>query len=111
MGLALFLEQRARGDEGVRAPRGRTLFARDTDRAPSSPTTAYGLGFWVNQDLGYFGELGIEGAWGWGSAYYPQHLVDPKERRIALFMTPLMPSGGLDLMAKIKVHTCQSLAK
>ncbi|MBL9212207.1 MAG: beta-lactamase family protein [Opitutaceae bacterium] len=74
-------------------------------------TTAFGLGFWVNQDLGYFGELGTEGAYGWGSAYYPQYLVDPKERMVALFMTQLMPSGGLDLMAKIKVLTYQSLAK
>lgn len=74
-------------------------------------TTAFGLGFWVNQDLGYFGELGSEGAYGWGSAYYPQYLVDPKERMVALFMTQLMPSGGLDLMAKIKVLTYQSLAK
>ena len=72
-------------------------------------TTAFGLGFWVNQDLGYFGELGSEGAYGWGSAYYPQYLVDPKERMVALFMTQLMPSGGLDLMAKLKVLTYQSL--
>ncbi len=74
-------------------------------------TTAFGLGFWVNQDLGYFGELGSEGAYGWGSAYYPQYLVDPKERMVALFMTQLMPSGGLDLMAKIKVLTYQALDK
>jgi CubicO group peptidase (beta-lactamase class C family) len=74
-------------------------------------TTAFGLGFWVNQDLGYFGELGTEGAYGWGSAYYPQYLVDPKERMVALFMTQLMPSGGLDLMAKIKVLTYQSLGR
>lgn len=74
-------------------------------------TTAFGLGFWVNQDLGYFGELGTEGAYGWGSAYYPQYLVDPRERMVALFMTQLMPSGGLDLMAKIKVLTYQSLVK
>lgn len=72
-------------------------------------TTAFGLGFWVNQDLGYFGQLGTEGAYGWGSAYYPQYLVDPKERMVAFFMTQLMPSGGLDLMAKIKVLTYQSL--
>jgi hypothetical protein len=37
--------------------------------------------------------------------------VDPKERMVALFMTQLMPSGGLDLMAKIKVLTYQSLGR
>jgi len=50
-------------------------------------TNAFGLGFWVMKDLGYYGELGSEGAYGWGSAYYPQYLVDPQERMVALFMT------------------------
>lgn len=72
-------------------------------------TTAFGLGFWVNQDLGYFGELGSEGAYGWGSAYFPQYLVDPKERIVALFMTQHRPSGGNDLNQKFKVLMYQAL--
>jgi CubicO group peptidase (beta-lactamase class C family) len=74
-------------------------------------TTAFGLGFWVNEDLGYFGELGSEGAYGWGSAYFPQYLVDPKERIVALFMTQHRPSGGLDLNQKFKVLMYQALVK
>ncbi len=74
-------------------------------------TNAFGLGFWVNQDLGYFGELGSEGAYGWGSAYFPQYLVDPKERIVALFMTQHRPSGGNDLNQKFKVLMYQALVK
>ena len=74
-------------------------------------TTAFGLGFWVNQDLGYYGELGSEGAYGWGSAYFPQYLVDPKERIVALFMTQHRPSGGNDLNQKFKVLMYQALVK
>ena len=74
-------------------------------------TDAYGAGFWVNNDPGFYGELGSEGAYGWGSAYYPQYLVDPKEKMVALFMTQLRPAGGNDLVAKFKVLTYQALVK
>jgi CubicO group peptidase (beta-lactamase class C family) len=74
-------------------------------------TNAFGLGFWVLQDLGYYGELGSEGSYGWGSAYFPQYLVDPKERIVALFMTQHMPSGGLDLNQRFKVLMYQALVK
>lgn len=70
---------------------------------------AFGLGFWVNTDLGYYGELGSEGAYGWGSAYFPQYLIDPKERIVALFMTQHRPSGGSDLNQKWKVLMYQAL--
>ncbi len=60
----------------------------------------FGLGFWVLEDLGRYGEMGTKGAYGWGSAYYPQYWVDPQEDMIALFMTQLTPSGGLDLARK-----------
>jgi len=49
--------------------------------------------------------------YGWGSAYYPQYLVDPQERMVALFMTQLMPDGGVDLVKKFKVLTYQALVK
>ena len=80
-----------------------TKYVKDTD--------AFGLGFWVMQDVGYFGELGSVGSYGWGSAYFPQYLVDPKERIVALMMTQLMPSGGNDLNQKFKVMIYQALVK
>jgi CubicO group peptidase (beta-lactamase class C family) len=78
------------------------------DKARQS-TRGYGLGFWVNTDVGYHGELGSEGAYGWGSAYFPQYLVDPKERIVALFMTQHRPAGALDLNQKFKVLMYQAL--
>jgi CubicO group peptidase (beta-lactamase class C family) len=74
-------------------------------------TNAFGLGFWVIKDLGYYGELGSEGSYGWGSAYFPQYLVDPQERIVALFMTQHMPSGGLDLNQRFKSLMYQALVK
>ena len=74
-------------------------------------TTAFGLGFWVNEDSGAFGELVGEGAYGWGSAYYPQYFVDPKEKLVAIFMTQLLPTGGINLNQKFKVLTYQALVE
>jgi CubicO group peptidase (beta-lactamase class C family) len=74
-------------------------------------THAFGLGFWVNDDPGYYGELSSEGAYGWGSAYFPQYVVDPKERLVAIFMTQLMPTGGLDLNQRFKILMYQALVK
>lgn len=77
----------------------------------SQDTGAFGLGFWVMQDVGYYGELGSVGAFGWGSAYFPQYLVDPKEKIVALLMTQLRPTGGSDLNQKFKVMMYQALVK
>jgi hypothetical protein len=63
------------------------------------------------QDLGFYGELGSVGAYGWGSAYFPQYLVDPKEKIVALMMTQLRPTGGSDLNQKFKVMMYQALVK
>jgi CubicO group peptidase (beta-lactamase class C family) len=74
-------------------------------------TSGFGLGFWVNDDPGAYGELSSEGAYGWGSAYYPQYVVDPKERMLAVFMTQLMPGGTSNLNQRFKVLTYQALVK
>lgn len=72
---------------------------------------AFGLGFWVMQDVGYYGELGSEGSYGWGSAYYPQYFIDPKERMVGIFFTQLRPAGNLDLVSKFKVLSYQAIVK
>ncbi len=77
----------------------------------TSDTGAFGLGFWVMHDLGVYGELGSVGSYGWGSAYFPQYLVDPKEKIVALMMTQLRPTGGNDLNQKFKVLMYQALVK
>ncbi len=72
-------------------------------------TKAFGLGFWVNADPGKRGELVGEGAYGWGSAYFPQYLVDPKERMVAILMTQLKPDGGSNLNQRYKTTIYQAL--
>lgn len=71
----------------------------------------FGLGFWVIDEPGKVGEIGTKGAYGWGSAYFPEYAVDPKERLIILFMTQLRPAGGSNLNHRIKQLTYQALVK
>jgi CubicO group peptidase (beta-lactamase class C family) len=77
----------------------------------SQDTGAFGLGFWVMQDVGYYGELGTPGAFGWGSAYFPQYLVDPKEKIVAFLMTQHRPAGTQDLNQRFKVLMYQALLR
>ncbi|PTX99107.1 serine hydrolase domain-containing protein [Opitutus sp. ER46] len=74
-------------------------------------TGAFGLGFWVMKDVGYYGEVGTVGSYGWGSAYFPQYVVDPKERMVAFMMTQLRPTGGSRLNQQVKALTYQALLK
>lgn len=73
--------------------------------------SAFGLGFWINDDPGYYGEISSKGAYGWGSAYYPQYLVDPQEKLVALILTQLRPAIDVDLNTKFKVLVYQSLVQ
>ncbi len=74
-------------------------------------TAGFGLGFWVNNDPGHYGELVPEGAYGWGSAYFPQYVVDPANGMYVIFMTQLRPAGSLDLNQKMKNLTYQALVR
>jgi hypothetical protein len=60
---------------------------------------------------GGFKELGSEGAFGWGSAYFPQYTVDPKERLVILFMTQLRPAGNSTLHLRVRTLTYQALLR
>lgn len=71
----------------------------------------FGLGFWVNVRRGGFKELGSEGAFGWGSAYFPQYTVDPKERLVILLMTQLKPAGNSTLHLRVRTLTYQALMR
>lgn len=83
--------------------------ANHTGTKYAGDTGAFGLGFWVMPDVGAFGELGSVGSYGWGSAYFSQYVVDPKEKIVALLMTQLRPAGGNDLNQKFKVMLYQAL--
>ncbi len=108
------LQMLANGGEldGVRLLNPKTvelMHANHTGDKYRRDTSAFGLGFWVNEDPGFYGELVNKGAYGWGSAYYPQYFVDPEKNVVAIFMTQLRPTGGLDLNQKFKVLTYQAL--
>jgi CubicO group peptidase (beta-lactamase class C family) len=70
---------------------------------------SFGLGFWVNDNPGRYGELVGEGAYGWGSAYFPQYFVDPQEKLVAILLTQLKPAGGSNLNQRFKVTIYQAL--
>jgi CubicO group peptidase (beta-lactamase class C family) len=72
-------------------------------------TKRFGLGFWVLADRGLYGEIGSVGSYGWGSAYYPQYLVDPEKRLVAMLMTQLRPAPSFDLNQRFKVLMYQAL--
>lgn len=102
--------------DGVRllSPATVTMMSRDqtTPRGInnySADGEAGGFGFWVQKSPGARSELGSEGAFGWGSAYAPQYLVDPKERLIVIFMTQLRPAGDSTLNQRVKVLARQAL--
>ncbi|WP_404422222.1 serine hydrolase domain-containing protein [Nibricoccus sp. IMCC34717] len=72
-------------------------------------TGHFGFGFWVNDNDAY--ELAPHGSYGWGSAYYPQYLVDPERKIVAIFFTQLMPAGDLNLNERFKVLVTQAIVK
>lgn len=69
----------------------------------------FGLGFEVITDLGKYGQLGSEGAYGWGGAYHSTYWVDPKEQLVVVYLTQLIPSGGLDDREKIRTLIYQAI--
>jgi CubicO group peptidase (beta-lactamase class C family) len=109
-----FLQMLLNGGEldGVRLLNARTvalMHENHTGDLFNRDTKAFGLGFWVNQDPGRQGELIGQGAYGWGSAYFPQYFVDPKEKLIGLLMCQLNPDGGSNLNQRFKVTIYQAL--
>ena len=71
----------------------------------------FGLGFEVTEDVGAAGRPDSAGSYGWGSAYYSKFWVDPKEKLVAIFMTQLIPAGGLDLQDKFRYLVYQTIVK
>ncbi len=59
----------------------------DDDQVPE-----FGLGFHVVNDLGREGELGSEGTFSWGGAFYTSFWIDPEENLVAVFMSQVRPA-------------------
>ncbi len=71
----------------------------------------FGLGFEITEHVGGAGRPDSVGAYGWGSAYYSKFWVDPKEKLVAVFLTQLIPAGGLDLQDKFRYLVYQTIVK
>lgn len=87
------------------------MTANHTGELFRAPGAGFGLGFQITSDLGATGGHGSVGAYGWGGAYYTTYWVDPEEDLVALFMTQLIPAGGLDLQDKFRALVYQSLVR
>ena len=74
-----------------------------------APGAGFGLGFSVIDDLGEFGSLGSEGAFGWGGAYHSTYWVDPQEDLLVVYFTQVIPATGLDDFARVRALVYQAL--
>lgn len=111
---ARFLMMLEQGGEyaGVRLLSPKTVELLTAEHAGSLyGSEGYGLGFWVTDRLGRNGLPGTAGTFGWGGAYYTTYFVDPVERLVAVFMTQLLPAGGIDLHAKFRTLVYQSIVE
>jgi CubicO group peptidase (beta-lactamase class C family) len=98
---ARFLQMLLNGGElnGVRILSPHTIALMTANHAGdlySPPGMGFGLGFEVLEDRGLAGRYGSPGTYGWGGAYATNYWIDPQERIVALLMTQMIPSGGLD---------------
>jgi CubicO group peptidase (beta-lactamase class C family) len=71
--------------------------------------SGFGLGFRIVEDVGRSGQPGSPGEFGWGGAYFTNFWVDPQEKLVAVFMSQLLPNGGLDLHGKFRALVYQSI--
>jgi len=76
---------------------------------PYSPGKGFGLGFEVITNLGDFGQLGSQGAYGWGGAYNSAYWIDPIENIVFVYHTQLIPDGGLDEENKLRALIYQAI--
>ena len=79
------------------------LMSQDTLVSASyQPGLGWGLGFRVVTDVGKFAQPGSVGDYGWGGAYHSTYWVDPKEDLTVVYLTQLIPAGGLEDQQKIR---------
>lgn len=69
----------------------------------------FGLGFEIITNLGEYGQSGSKGAFGWGGAYHSTYWVDPKEKLVVVYLTQLIPAGGLDDANKLRALIYQAI--
>jgi len=71
----------------------------------------FGLGFYVVEDLGARGTPGSVGEFGWGGAYHSVYWVDPEEKLVVVYLTQVIPAGGLDDHGTLRALVYQALVE
>lgn len=69
----------------------------------------FGLGFEIITDLGEYGQPGSKDAYGWGGAYHSTYWADEKENLVVVYLTQLIPAGGLDDSSKLRALIYQAI--
>ena len=111
---ARFLQMMLNGGEldGVRILTPKTIELMTTDHLRGIPFRAgqgFGLGFSIVTDLGARGIPGSVGEYGWGGAYHSTYWVDPEEELVVVYLTNLIPAGGIDDHGKLRALIYQAL--
>jgi len=80
-----------------------------TARQPFRPGQGFGLGFSIVENVGARGLPGSLGEFGWGGAYHSTYWVDPAEELVVVYLTQLIPAGGLNDHGRLRALIYQSI--
>ena len=95
-----FLQMLARGgtldDRRVLKSESVGLMTSDQlDGIPFGPGMGFGLGFAINTDTNARGGSDGLGTYSWAGAYHTTYWVDPEKGWVVVYLTQLLPDGGL----------------
>jgi CubicO group peptidase (beta-lactamase class C family) len=74
-----------------------------------SADQSFGLGFSIDGVKAPLSELGSPGEYNWDGIFYTAFFIDPKEQMIVIFMSQLLPSGGLKLDRQVHTLAYQAI--
>ncbi len=97
---------------GVRILTSKTVELMTVDHLgdiPFQPGQGFGLVFSVVTDLDAREPPGSVGEYGWGGAYHSRYWVDPQEELVLVYLTQLIPAGGIDDHGKLRALVYQAL--
>ena len=111
---ARFLQMMLNGGdlEGTRLLSRKTVELMTTNHLTDQPFRqgqGFGLGFSIVEDLGARGLPGSKGEFGWGGAYHSTYWVDPVEDLVVVYLTQLIPAGGLDDQGRLRALIYQAI--
>jgi len=111
---ARFLQMMLNGGEleGTRLLSRKTVELMTTNHLTDQPFRAgqgFGLGFSIVENVGARGLPGSKGEFGWGGAYHSTYWVDPTEELVVVYLTQLIPAGGLDDHGRLRALIYQAI--